>query len=109
MDTIYSDEDIKLSAKIGAAWMDDNLFNWVSYINLNELEMSHCENCIIGQAIGEFDDVLEDLGYTVAWAVEHGFIAPSQFQESGKYDDVATSKYYHKLEAAWAEEVTSRR
>lgn len=105
----YSDEDIKLCAKKGATWMDESISNWATFIDLSNLEMSNCDYCIIGQAIGEYDAVVEEYGYNTAWAVEHGFIAPSQFHANGQYDDLTTSKYYHKLEQAWAEEVMSRR
>lgn len=105
----YSDEDIKLCAKKGATWMDNHLPRWATFIDLSNLEMANCDNCIIGQAIGEYDTVIESYGFSSEWAVEHGFVAPSQFHANGKYDDIASAKYYAKLEAAWGEQVMNRR
>src|SRR4029079_10656050 len=106
---IYSDEDIKLCAKMGSVWMDENVPNWASFISIYDLEMSHCNNCIIGQTIGDYDEVIQDLGYSEEWAAEHGFLAPCHMDEHGRYDDKATSDHYVKLEAAWADEVMNRR
>lgn len=97
-------EDAILAVKNGIYWLDENHPDWVSRIDLSALDMSECENCIIGQAVGYYSDVVRrgqvDYNAGVVWAVEHGFEWPSA---------LGRNEYgYEELDTLWSDEVRKR-
>jgi hypothetical protein len=39
----------------GIAYLDEHLPGWQDEIEWDELDMEHCETCIIGQLFGDYD------------------------------------------------------
>ena len=106
MDDIMStiSEDLKLAVKRGATWMDQNHPGWVGRIDLSNLDMNNCHNCIIGQAVGNYFDKIyeiEDVPESEAdeWAIEYGF--------NVEIDDNDWVEY-RQLEKLWTDEVKKR-
>lgn len=114
-------EDIKLAVKKGTAWLDENHPGWVSKIDLSNLQMSNCERCIIGQAVGQYWQTiarearkLRECGFESEtdeylsgnmWAAEHGFdISPNPAMP----DHYVYTRDYKQLESAWVEVVKDR-
>ncbi len=112
-------EDARLAVKKGAYWMDENYPGWAQLIELDNLEMDACENCIIGQAIdGYYTDVTlkaigtnheeassEQYRMAVSWAREHGFDV-GLFDGRFQWADIADK--YHELETLWTDQVKER-
>lgn len=96
MDNFIS-EDVKLAVKKGANWLDLNHPGWAHKLDINKLNMDDCQNCVIGQAVGNY---WETIGGT-RWAIEHGFDTPSNST------DIA-AQGYADLETLWTNEVKKR-
>lgn len=104
-------EDMQLAVKRGSYYMDENYPNWASAINFDTFEMDNCQQCIVGQAVGEF-------GVSIArasgqkpysneanlWAVEHGFDVTEIAYDESELGFVA----YQELETLWTEQVRNR-
>lgn len=104
-------EDTILAVKKGAYYMDTNYPNWASTINFNRLEMDNCQQCIVGQAIGDYGVAIarasgaEAYGKEAnAWAIEHGFDVTMQAYEESELGLEA----YQDLETLWTEQVKNR-
>lgn len=95
----FSDEDMRLAVKRGACWLDEAYPNWIRDLDLNALQMRSCYQCVIGQAVGSYYEVIE----SDDWAEEHGFQAP---EEHLSYRDVV--EYYERLDSLWTEVVEER-
>lgn len=93
-------EEVRLSVKYGANFMDENFPGWADKINLSKLDMGDCEVCIIGQAVGNYFEVIDNHSDYSGWATEYGF----DIVEIYNYKD-----QYSQLEEAWTEEVKNRR
>lgn len=112
-------EDTKLAVKKGTAWLDENHPGWVSKIDLSTLQMSNCERCVIGQAVGQYwrttaeaarvlrESGVEDEDYFSGdmWAAEHGFDVPEKEIIPGTFNYTGN---YKALEEAWVEVVKDR-
>lgn len=96
----FIDEDVKLAVKKGAVWLDENYPDWVGSISLYDLDMAECSDCIIGQVIGDYNDLIGPK-QTFAWAVEHGFEARADYVR-----DIMDE--YRNLETVWTAEVEKR-
>lgn len=96
----------------GANWLDENHPGWTARINLDDLMMNNCTKCVIGQAIGNYYEVIELASgdsTEYGWAIENGFCAPDCWDaDLGRYDQEAEARYYINLETRWTEEVWSR-
>lgn len=112
MDT-FIHEDARLAVKKGIYWLDENHPGWVSQINLSALDMAECQQCVIGQAVGDYTTTTRRAANTTEfrvgtiWAVEHGFESPrvAIYQE---YGGSLTTYGYTELEVLWSEEVKRR-
>ena len=106
-------EDMKLAARKGAVWLDQNYPEWVNTVDLGELNMLSCYRCVIGQVVGDYYDLVrrghesdlesESAYMSEEWAEEHGFVT-ARFL--GDYDEVLHE--YKKLETVWTDEVKQR-
>ena len=52
----------RISIDNGIAALDDNAPNWREHIDKDQLDMSSCRHCVLGQLYGDFADGLRDLG-----------------------------------------------
>ena len=106
MNSDFIPEHVRLAVKHGANWLDENYPDWVEKINLYDLDMGDCQNCMIGQVVGDYNDIVRGdygpQGKTVEWAQEHGF-------EVNDFDDMdSIYSEYVQLETVWSEEVRNR-
>jgi hypothetical protein len=103
-------EDAVLAVKNGIYWLDENHPDWAYKIDINQLDMSGCRDCIIGQAVGDYTDIITDAGNGDAlgndWSVEHGFERPSVLAYS--HPDHPITYGYKELDTLWSEEVQKR-
>jgi hypothetical protein len=104
-------EDTILAVKRGAYFMDENYSGWASKIDFDRFEMSNCQQCIVGQAIGSYMTEIavisgEVLGSHEAndWAVAHGFDVTTEAYYESEDGFVA----YRELETLWTEQVRER-
>lgn len=113
MDGIINEEAV-LAVKRGISWLDENHPNWASHIDLVELNMSECEDCVIGQAIGDYTETIrnategEGRDADIVWAVEHGFEWPGVMVYQNETGKRSPSYNYRDLDRIWSEEVQSR-
>lgn len=95
-------EDMKLAVKKGAVWLDQAYPGWASTISLYDLDMSECQDCIIGQVIGDFNYIISS-DKSVYWAIEYGFEV-----DYDTNDWESLQGEYAKLEVLWTDEVEKR-
>ena len=117
MDT-FINEDAELAVKRGIYWLDENHPNWASQIDLSQLDMAECGNCVIGQAVGDYSRVTRevvqahrgDYETPIIWAVEHGFESPTiSIYRSATGSSGSSATYdYEALDTLWSEEVRKR-
>lgn len=116
MDT-FINEDAKLAVKRGINWLDENYPRWASYIDITKLDMSECEECVIGQAVGEYSQITrravgapssERYSSSAVWAVQHGFESPGTIVYQEITGDRSASYGYKELDTLWSEEVRKR-
>lgn len=98
--------DLKTAVKRGANWLDENHAGWARWINLSELDLNNCENCIIGQSVGNFDQTVGMAGGD-GWAETHGFEVRHTIKD-GRLDWEKLNKDYEELEVLWTKEVKNR-
>lgn len=107
-------EDLKLAVKNGAYWLDENHPGWASKIELENLEMDDCENCIVGQAIGEYSSTcrlaagVDSYAGRMVWSVANGFDVPEAIM---KGEDISLDRMYEQyrtLETLWTDQVQDR-
>lgn len=97
-------EDVVLAVKKGAEWLDENHPGWEFRIDLGDLQMSNCERCIVGQAVGDYWTVMAEqtgswmLENGEMWAIEYGFDVPGIGNRAG----------YRQLEEEWTRVVKER-
>lgn len=103
-------EDYILAVKRGAYWMDENHPDWAQRIELDCFQMDDCQECIVGQAIGDYGTSIAKASGSHSWskvgndwAVEHGFDVPMK-----AYEDDAEYEAYLDLETLWTEQVRDR-
>lgn len=103
-------EDAILAVKRGINWLDENHPNWANEIDLSSLDMSECNRCVIGQAVGDYTFTVKqaakaDYIYVSDWAIDHGFESPlvKAFRTSERV-------YYgfNELDTLWSKEVRAR-
>jgi hypothetical protein len=112
----FKDEDVALAVRRGASWLDENYPNWANRIDLSKLSMNNCSYCVIGQAVGDYYDSIQnaaDSDYagdsdSQAWAREHGFEAIDFCEDYHEYDSAKELSYYRSLEVLWTDEVKKR-
>jgi len=118
----FTDEDVRLAVKHGVSWLDENHPHWMDRVDLSQLSMQSCVDCVIGQAVGDYYEVIaREAGINQhSWAIDHGFQAPDYYPTSregetwserdARYDrsNSQTSRYYTKLEKFWGEVILER-
>ena len=99
-----------IRAKVGATILDVLRPGWADGINLDSLDMSSCEVCVLGQTYGGFDkgvaqlfavrDKTEGSGGKYQAAEEAGFSLGSAWDGNGQK--------YSVLTASWKREIARR-
>ena len=87
--------DYAARAAAGARFLDGKLPGWAGRIDLEQLDMSNCHRCILGQLAGRYDDALDDFGISGADDIQLGFMT--------------MAGAWRELSEAWAGEITRRR
>lgn len=57
----------------GVAFLNEVLPGWEKKIVLESLDINYCEECILGQLFGDFDDGRDQLGLSWGECDEYGF------------------------------------
>lgn len=115
--TEYTAADAHAAVERGAAWLDSECPDWVTEINLDDLDLGNAELCVLGQTahrlpeskprqeIGADDTgywmVLHGYGLERWWAIENGFLTP---ELTAREYDVETEM----LSIAWREYIRQR-
>lgn len=114
---MFINEDAKLAVKRGINWLDENHPGWEMEIDLSLLNMSECEECVIGQAVGDYSKVTRAAagtpteaysGKAAVWAVEHGFECPGVVAYQEFTGNRSASYTYRELDVLWSDEVQRR-
>jgi hypothetical protein len=84
----------------GTALLDEKLPGWWRAINLVRLELNDCQDCLLGQLFGDYDDGLPELGLSDRAAAESGFAEPGFLLERTDYPS---------LGAEWVRVILARR
>lgn len=88
----------------GAALLDVATPGWFEAINLDWLDLSNCNRCVLGQLAGDFMDALVEYEINPDEARARGF------EVSVDVEDVSViDAEYDALTAAWRELITARR
>lgn len=98
----------------GVAWLDEHNPGWEreENINLKELNLLSCVDCILGQLFGEyfkgtevgcpFSGARPSWEQKQKWAQERGFYMPEQYSQSSITN-------WLKLTDVWRNEIVTRR
>ncbi len=59
----------------GAAFLDEHEPTWWKLLRENQLDLGHCDECVLGQIYGGYGRGLEALlgADDLDWSVDHGF------------------------------------
>lgn len=98
--------DIAEAAETGAALLDRRFPDWAEQIDLDSLEMSVSETCILGQLYGSYWQGLAALTMTTpgfADPIDYGFILPVYLDNNENGD-----QYWEQLDRAWRDEIANR-
>lgn len=74
-------KNAELRVTRGAMWLDDKMPGWELKVNLQDLEMSDCASCVLGQLFGHFTNAdvkdPELLGFEVndVWPDALGYVS----------------------------------
>lgn len=119
----YTPEMVTAYVASGAAWMDEHCPDWLQMIDLDMLDLSQGDRCVLGQTAhcltkgkvesnrtGSYDDTLEyvvplDEDVDGGWSRNHGFI----IGYGGNPDDEELTARWEMLTIAWKEEIRKRR
>ncbi len=82
----------------GAALLDEHLPGWHERIDLDTLDISSCDKCMLGQLFGRYGIGKDALGLKTG--DNHGFALPYSMFDSLNWG---------VLDKAWADEIGSRR
>ncbi len=82
----------------GAALLDEQRPGWAGEINTEELEMSCCFDCILGQLFGDYCHGGKILGRRQGWDL--GFDIPSLLPDK--------PSVFSQLRSAWLAEIATR-
>lgn len=102
-------ELIQEAVQRGVAWMDRNVPEWHTQIDLDTLDMSSMCHCVLGQTIGFFA-VVHVPGRGHSWAGRNGFALPYALSGLGPYRSKARMRlYWSELRRAWVHEIERKR
>lgn len=85
----------------GAAWLDENVPDWVERIDLARLDVSDCVDCVLGQLFGGFSGAPRELIGFDAYPERKGFDLDARL--------VYTEAPYRRLTAQWRRVIEERR
>lgn len=103
MDQLEIDK-LKDRVERGADLLDETEPKWFKRVNMNNLRMGSCTQCVLGQVAGHyFHGIRYLLHIETNEAIEHGF------ELDDHYNDIASSEmYYTHLDELWLKEIKSR-
>lgn len=106
--TDITKHELMRRARIGAEYLDATRPGWAGEINLDELDMGSCWDCVIGQIFGDYSEAIDefaphdmDIFDVTGWAKEHGFDVSCLLS-------IPPDEQLVVLNAAWAAEVERR-
>jgi len=88
----------------GAAWLDQNAPGWYDKADINTLDMSVCDTCILGAVFGAKSSFT--LNADMTFAVEHGFSLWLAHNQDNRKEN---ERKYRLLAATWIREILRRR
>lgn len=103
-----SDYTVADHVAAGVAFLDGNVPGWDLRIDLGELDLNHCNKCILGQLYG---DPSNDAAY-LAEARELGIrgrLDDLGFEAPDSYSEAGLNAAFDELTAEWARVITERR
>jgi hypothetical protein len=88
---------------MGAEFLDREQPGWASHINLEELDLSSCTRCVLGQLFGDFTDATYemDLDSPESYGFDLG-------DEWNAMDEAGNAVKYDLLGDAWRMEIDAR-
>lgn len=92
-------ELLRERVKRGAALLNNKHPDWAAKIDVNDLNMTFCLRCVLGQLLGEYNAGRRCLGLSSAESFACGFIGEGK----GLGEDTAA------LKEPWLEEIKARR
>lgn len=107
-----------------AKFLDENSPGWAYKIRLRELDIESCENCILGQLFGDYDegmdklDLYEDTNLyrnpSIIGNAFHAFITSKRYDtltEAGRWDeaDEIVRVNAERVNELWRDEIRTRR
>lgn len=95
------ERDLEAAAARGAKFLDKQIVDWYTQINMSQLDLGSCDKCIIGQLFGEYGHI-DNLSRPFTFRYTHGFSAP--IPETGDRDE-----RWNTLRRAWIKEIRTRR
>ncbi len=103
------EESVDVRAGRGADLLDDWIPGWYNRVNLDALDISDCDNCVLGQLYGNFSLALIKTG--LAETILFGFATPF-----GGLDDLTDvdemgrvmTEAFMPLTQAWREQIIAR-
>jgi hypothetical protein len=84
----------------GAAFLDEHEPGWWKRIDLPSLDLSDCEDCVLGQLLGCYEDGLTELGLDCEQSIFLGFGESGLLIDECDYDELTTE---------WKRVITGRR
>ncbi len=99
-ETLMSEEArIPRRVQLGVRHLNKLIPEWRRLITPPKLNMNFCEDCLLGQIFGDFNNVENKISTLSANDVRWGFAAPAQLTEEDEH------AYYSTLTAAWLDEL----
>lgn len=96
--------EIKLRVRAGMALLDKERPDWRDAINLDELDLQHCEKCILGQVFSNFMAGCRILGIT-GKANSYGFDVDWQMGVEVS-DEVQEDAVWYAYKETWVQEIS---
>ncbi len=102
-------DDVQERVANGAALLDEKIPGWELRINLQELNLSSCVTCVLGQLYGHYDEGMEEIfpAEVCECGEEHLSMersAPHGFSASG----IDTGEQYTALDVEWTRVIKER-
>ena len=95
--------DYKQRVQKGAALLDERSPGWLDRVNVRNLDLGSCFDCVLGQLGGTYKDETRRLGMNHEDSIEYGFNVPS-------LDDLREERLqYEALTDEWRKYIAAAR
>lgn len=110
-------ESFPKNVKEGSLFLDRLDLNWYEAIDVDKLDLSNANTCVLGQKFGGYWSAISDLGLSVEESAELGFNVDhelteemnEEWWEEEDYDQPKPSDaLWAELKALWVAEITAR-